>query len=67
MLCLSCELYHSWFCAMPIQYSASNISVVQKILTNEAMKPPRLKDHQTRLHPDKVDKPIAFFEALKEC
>ena len=38
----------------------------KKILTNEAMKPSRLKDHQTRLHPDKADKPIAFFQVLKE-
>ena len=35
----------------------------KKILTNEAMKPSRLKDHLTKLHVDKVDKPIAFFQA----
>ena len=39
----------------------------KKILTNEAMKPSRLKDHLTRLHPDKADKSIEFFQALKEC
>ena len=38
----------------------------KKTLTNEAMKPSRLKDHLSRIHPDKVDKPIAFFQALKE-
>ena len=37
-----------------------------KILSNEAMKPSRLKDHLTRLHPDKANKSIAFFQALKE-
>ena len=37
-----------------------------KTLSNEAMKPSRLKDHLTRLHPDKADKSIAFFQALKE-
>ena len=38
----------------------------KKILTNEAMKLSRLKDHLTRLHPDKADKSIEFFQALKE-
>ena len=38
----------------------------KEILTNEAMKPSRLKDHLTRLHPDKADKSIEFFQALKE-
>ena len=38
----------------------------KKTLTNEAMKPSRLKDHLSRIHSDKVDKPIAFFQALKE-
>ena len=38
----------------------------KKILTNKAMKPPSLKNHQIRLHSDKADNPIAFFEALKE-
>ena len=30
------------------------------------MKPSILKDHLTRLHPDKVDKSIEYFQALKE-
>ena len=38
----------------------------KKTLTKEAMKLSRLKDHLSRIHPDKVDKPIAFFQALKE-
>ena len=38
----------------------------KKTRTNEAMKPSRLKDHLSRIHPDKVYKPIAFFQALKE-
>ena len=37
-----------------------------KILSNEAMKPSKLKNHLTRFHPDKADKSIAFFQALKE-
>ena len=38
----------------------------KKFLTNDAMRRSSLKDHPTRLHPDKANKPIAFFQALKE-
>lgn len=38
----------------------------KKTLSNEAMKPSRLKDHLNRIHPDKANKPTGFFQALKE-
>ena len=37
-----------------------------KILTNKAMKPSRLKNHLGKIYFDKVNKAIEFFQALKE-
>jgi hypothetical protein len=34
--------------------------------SNEAMKPSRLKAHLEKIHPDKKEKPIAFFKKLRE-
>ena len=37
----------------------------QASLSNEAMKPSRLSDHQARKHPENVGKPMEYFEKLK--
>ena len=37
-----------------------------KTFSNEAMKPLQLSDHVEKKHADKKDKPVAFFQALKD-
>ena len=36
-----------------------------RVFTNEAMKPSRLLDHLTKIHPDKADKSLAYFQSLR--
>ncbi|XP_003369530.1 putative zinc finger protein [Trichinella spiralis] len=38
----------------------------QKVFTNDAMKPSKMKDHLERVHPDKKNKDVEFFKVLKE-
>uniref|UniRef100_A0A3Q3B2L2 DUF4371 domain-containing protein n=1 Tax=Kryptolebias marmoratus TaxID=37003 RepID=A0A3Q3B2L2_KRYMA len=38
----------------------------EQVFSNEAMKPSRLKEHLTKIHPDKVNKERSFFQTLKE-
>lgn len=38
----------------------------EHVFSNEGMKPSRLKEHLTKIHPDKADKERPFFQALKE-
>ncbi|KAK3789866.1 hypothetical protein RRG08_060419 [Elysia crispata] len=38
----------------------------EKVFSNEAMKPSRLLEHLTKIHSDKVDKKIAYFQSLRE-
>ena len=38
----------------------------EKVFSNEAMKPSRLLEHLTKIHSDKVDKNIAYFQSLRE-
>ncbi|XP_064116945.1 zinc finger BED domain-containing protein 5-like [Macrobrachium nipponense] len=40
--------------------------VCEKVFSNDAMKPSKMKDHLVRVHPDKTDKDIDFFRALKD-
>ena len=35
-----------------------------KVFSNEAMKPSRLSEHLTKIHPDKTDKSATFFQCL---
>ena len=37
----------------------------KKTLTNEAMKSSRLLDHLRKIHQEKANKPMEFFQALK--
>ena len=37
-----------------------------KVFSNEAMKPSRLSEHLTKIHPDKVDKSAIFFQCLRD-
>ncbi|KRZ15985.1 SCAN domain-containing protein 3 [Trichinella zimbabwensis] len=38
----------------------------QKVFSNNAMKPSKIKDHLERVHPDKKNKDIEFFKVVKE-
>ena len=38
----------------------------EKVFSNEVMKPSRLLEHLTKIHSDKVDKKIAYFQSLRE-
>lgn len=40
--------------------------ICQKVFSNEAMKPSRLQEHLTKLHPDKKDKNLSYFQVLEE-
>lgn len=40
--------------------------ICQKVLSNEAMKPSRLKDHLNKIHNDKKDNNLSYFQKLKE-
>ncbi|KAL4135434.1 hypothetical protein QTP88_007043 [Uroleucon formosanum] len=39
--------------------------ICEKTFSNEAMKPSRMKDHLSKIHSDKLEKPLSFFQALK--
>lgn len=39
--------------------------ICHKILSNEAMKPSRLDEHLTKIHPNKKDKNLSYFQTLK--
>ena len=38
----------------------------EKAFSNEAMKPSRLLEHLTKIHPDKADNDMAYFKSLQE-
>ena len=56
----------SGFVSCPSNIQLPMCLLCKKILTNEATKSSSLKDRLTWLHPDKADKPITFFQALKK-
>ena len=68
---LKCHSYLVEYFKFEFVPCSSNIQplmflLCDKTLTNEAMKPSRLKNHLRKIYPDKVNKPIEFFQALKE-
>ena len=63
---IKCRSYHVEYIKFGFVPSPSNLQLpmcllCKKTLSNEAMKPSRLKDHLNRIHPDKADKPSKFF------
>lgn len=40
--------------------------ICQKVFSNEYMKPSRLEDHLKKVHTDKKDKDLSYFQALKD-
>ncbi|XP_072401045.1 SCAN domain-containing protein 3-like, partial [Diabrotica undecimpunctata] len=40
--------------------------ICQRVFSNEAMKPSRLQEHLTKIHPDRKDRNLSYFEMLKK-
>jgi hypothetical protein len=40
--------------------------ICQRGFPNEAMKPSRLEEHLTKIHPDRKNKNLSYFQMLKE-
>ncbi|KYN29155.1 hypothetical protein ALC57_01414 [Trachymyrmex cornetzi] len=40
--------------------------ICQKVFSNESMKPSRLEDHLKKVHTDKKDKDLSYFQMLKD-
>lgn len=38
----------------------------ERVFSNESMKTPRLREHITKIHPDKADNDLSFFKELKD-
>ncbi|XP_050528101.1 SCAN domain-containing protein 3-like [Daktulosphaira vitifoliae] len=53
------------FIASPLNVQLPFCLMCEKTFSNEAMKPSRLKDHLSKIHSDKLEKPLSFFQALE--
>ncbi|XP_013913991.1 PREDICTED: zinc finger MYM-type protein 6-like [Thamnophis sirtalis] len=65
-----CRQYSTEHLKLRFIPSPSNVQLpfcflCEKTFSNEAMKPSRLKDYLVRIHSDKADKPVSFFQSLK--
>ncbi|KAK5641074.1 hypothetical protein RI129_009621 [Pyrocoelia pectoralis] len=40
--------------------------ICQKVFSNEAMKPSRLQEHLNKIHADKKDKDLSYFQGLEK-
>uniref|UniRef100_A0A670XYV0 DUF4371 domain-containing protein n=1 Tax=Pseudonaja textilis TaxID=8673 RepID=A0A670XYV0_PSETE len=65
-----CRQYSMEYLKLGFSPSPSNVQLpfcllCEKTFSNEAMKPSRLKDHLERIHLDKTNKPVSFFQSLK--
>lgn len=54
------------FIESPVNNTHPMCLICQKVLSNEAMKPSRLKDHLIKIHNDKKDCDVSYFQKLKE-
>ena len=66
-----CRQYSEDYLQFGFIPSPSNVQlpmclVCGKSFSNEAMKPSRLLDHLKNKHADKKDKPVSFFQDLKD-
>uniref|UniRef100_A0ABM5G983 Zinc finger MYM-type protein 6-like n=1 Tax=Pogona vitticeps TaxID=103695 RepID=A0ABM5G983_9SAUR len=65
-----CRQYSTEYLKLGFIPSPSNVHLpfcllCEKTFSNEAMKPSRLKEHLVKIHSDKADKPVSFFQSLK--
>ncbi|XP_051950665.1 zinc finger BED domain-containing protein 5-like [Xyrauchen texanus] len=62
----SVEYIRYGFIPSPTNIQLPMCLLCQQVFSNEAMKPSRLKEHLTKIHPDKASKDAAYFQNLKE-
>ncbi|XP_077093644.1 protein FAM200C-like [Siphateles boraxobius] len=62
----SVEYIKYGFIPSPTNIQLPMCLLCQQVFSNEAMKPSRLKEHLTKIHPDKASKDAAFFQNIKE-
>nr|XP_020653392.1 SCAN domain-containing protein 3-like [Pogona vitticeps]XP_020653393.1 SCAN domain-containing protein 3-like [Pogona vitticeps] len=65
-----CHQYSMEYLKLGFIPSPSNVQLpfcllCEKSFSNEMMKPSQLKDHLVKIHSDKADKPVSFFQSLK--
>jgi len=53
------------FITSPLNVQLPFCLICENTFSNEAMKPSRLKDHLSKVHSDKLEKPLSFFQSLK--
>lgn len=54
------------FIVNPTNPSSPMCLICQKTFSNEAMKPSRLQYHFNKIHPDKKDKDVTYFQDMKK-
>lgn len=62
----SAEYIKYGFIENPTNPSSPMCLLCQKTFSNEAMKPSRLQDHLNKMHSDKKDKNVAYFQDLEK-
>ena len=62
----SVEYLKYGFIESPCNKTLPMCLICHKVLSNEAMKPSRLEEHFRKIHPEKKDKKLSFFQKLKD-
>ena len=62
----SVEYLKYGFVSAPHSQQQPMYLLCEKVFSNEAMKPSRLLEHLTKMHSDKADKNLAYFQSLRE-
>ena len=62
----SVEYLKYGFVSAPQNQQLPMCLLCEKVFSNEAMKPSRLLEHLTKIHSDKADKNISYFQSLRE-
>ena len=62
----SVEYLKYGFVSAPHSQQQPMCLLYEKVFSNKAMKPCRLLEHLTKMHSDKADKNLAYFQSLQE-
>ena len=60
------RIFAIWFYSFFVKCLVTNVPALGKSFSNEAIKSLQLSDHLEKKHADKKDKPVAFFQDLKD-
>jgi hypothetical protein len=60
------EYLKNGFIQAPFNKTLPMCLICQRVFSNEVMKPSRLEEHLTKIHPDRKDKNLSYFQMLKE-